>query len=159
MIPGAVAVSGGSKVDEDLKGSERKGRRRSQDGGSSMRLAEEEPQIVHGAVAVRRGSKVGEDLKGSDRKTRRRTQEGSSLPGLFTWSCCSSVWMETLVSLGPTVPSELGRLSGLTQLRLQGTRLTGSIPMAMCNLTDTGKLNLLEVDCDIDCSCCTYCEA
>lgn len=46
-------------------------------------------------------------------------------------------------NLGGSIPSEIGNLTALTTLRIDGNKLTGQIPSSLCNLS---KLNRLDVD-------------
>ena len=60
-----------------------------------------------------------------------------------------------------TVPSEIGLLSNLVVLRLNGTNLSGSVPREVCRLKQNGTLDRLEVDCSLvacsaDCGCDCY---
>jgi hypothetical protein len=56
-----------------------------------------------------------------------------------------------------TVPSELGRLSLLGDLKLTSNSLTGGVPIEVCDLTG-GRLQSLFVDCnEVVCTCCNNC--
>eukprot|EP00934_Nitzschia_sp_Nitz4_P004080 Nitzschia sp. Nitz4//scaffold228_size32365//1941//8051//NITZ4_007904-RA/size32365-snap-gene-0.26-mRNA-1//1//CDS//3329542813//4070//frame0 len=65
--------------------------------------------------------------------------------------------MQTLLlngnSLTGTVPTVLGRLTKLSSLYLNGNDFSGSIPQEICDL----DLTELQVDCTLECSCCSYC--
>ena len=52
-----------------------------------------------------------------------------------------------------TIPSELGKLDSLENLFLQGTSLTGSVPMELCDLqAATGTvINVSSTDVSLDC--------
>ena len=55
------------------------------------------------------------------------------------------------------VPNELGNLSQLMKLTLEGNQLVGDMPAAVCDLT-TSTLTELVADCEeISCPCCHKC--
>jgi Leucine-rich repeat (LRR) protein len=71
--------------------------------------------------------------------------------------------LQTNLGLEGTIPSELGNLSLLEKLQLQFTKVTGTMPEAICALRDL-KLETLTSDCvggvRVECSlsdCCTDC--
>ena len=58
------------------------------------------------------------------------------------------------------VPSDFGKLTDLTDLHLQLTKLGGTMPEEVCNLIGDGKtMQTLQADCtsQMECSCCTKC--
>jgi hypothetical protein len=57
-----------------------------------------------------------------------------------------------------TVPSELGRLSLLEDLKLGSNGLIGEVPIQVCDLFAGGRLQQVFVDCDdVACTCCANC--
>jgi hypothetical protein len=57
-----------------------------------------------------------------------------------------------------TIPKEFGGLLELAICTLHDTRLTGSIPSAVCELFTSAELDYLSVDCtEISCSCNCEC--
>ena len=56
------------------------------------------------------------------------------------------------------MPSELGSLSLLGDLKLDSNMLTGVLPDEVCDLTAGGRLQGLFVDCnEVVCTCCNNC--
>ena len=63
---------------------------------------------------------------------------------------------QTMFSLTGTVPSELGNLSSLEELNILDTRLSGSVPIEICNLRRDAMNFEVLADCEVvDCECCT----
>ena len=49
-----------------------------------------------------------------------------------------------------TVPTELGKLTGLSKIHFQGSGFTGSIPAELCNLRQNSNLTVVKADCSAD---------
>ena len=62
-------------------------------------------------------------------------------------------------NLDGTVPSELGRLDRLKDLKLDSNLITGEIPFEICQLAGGEQPELVVlVDCnEVTCSCCSEC--
>ncbi|GKY96481.1 hypothetical protein MPSEU_000607500 [Mayamaea pseudoterrestris] len=52
------------------------------------------------------------------------------------------------------LPPTLASLSSLQRLRLQGNQMAGTMTAEVCELTRTGMLKSVSVDCAVECDCC-----
>ena len=77
------------------------------------------------------------------------------------------LWLSNNSLINGTIPEELGNLTNLYTLHLEGTSLEGIMPLEVCLLRDNNQsldvtFNLYElaVDCeDVECCCCTNCQS
>lgn len=59
-----------------------------------------------------------------------------------------------------SIPSELGNIEDLHEVKLAGNNFVGKVPKSLCSIRGDlyNDLNILEVDCGkVDCSCCSNC--
>lgn len=69
---------------------------------------------------------------------------------IASMSSLQALWLNNNLLTG-AIPSELGRLSNVRSIYLSGNDFSGTLPEEICAL----GLENLEVDCEVDCSCCT----
>mmetsp|Transcript_24062 Transcript_24062/g.69159 ORF Transcript_24062/g.69159 Transcript_24062/m.69159 type:complete len:163 (-) Transcript_24062:148-636(-) len=61
-------------------------------------------------------------------------------------------------NLEGTIPAFWGFLNLLQELTLfQNKDVEGPMPAEICTLVESGQLDFLVVDCDVECTCCTDC--
>mmetsp|Transcript_12279 Transcript_12279/g.17127 ORF Transcript_12279/g.17127 Transcript_12279/m.17127 type:complete len:113 (+) Transcript_12279:78-416(+) len=95
---------------------------------------------------------------------------GTSLQGLNVGGCnlrstiptelgllevVTHLWLDSNNLVG-TIPSELGQLTNLKVLNITfGEALEGTVPQEVCDLQTLHGLQELEIDCSVECNCCT----
>ena len=81
--------------------------------------------------------------------------QGSIPPSIDNMTQLKQIWLYKNQMTG-TIPSSIGNLLNLKTFASFGNQMNGAMPGEVCALKRS-RLKDLEVDCAVDCQCCTCC--